>query len=315
MKNPILPALLLLCSMGCMAQKSIPLDNIPQSYYKSAKHKGEVVTVYYQTVKDEKRMYKNAKVYLPYGYDGADKSKLYNVLYLLHGGNDNSRSFFDGSHGSLPLPEILDHLISEGKMEPVIVVGATYYDVDNGKVHYGMDATIDDCRNFNKELREFLIPAIEKTFNTYLRSASRKSDPITATRQHRAYGGFSMGSLSTWYQAYYDLKAVKYYLPLSGDLWLYDGSGNKISPKDAAIAFNKSIKSGKYRNDAIWIHGLTGSKDIAYEAETAFIEALRENAPLLKYDQNLRYSVLEGGEHNYKNINQYLYNVLPTMFK
>lgn len=89
-----------------------------------------------------------------------------------------------------------------------------------------MESTITDCRNFHKELRKYLIPAVGKTYNTYLRTFDDAS--ITATREHRAYGGFSMGALSTWYQIAFDPAVAKYYLPLSGDLWVYDENQPKV---------------------------------------------------------------------------------------
>lgn len=42
---------------------------------------------------------KYANIYLPYGYDGADKEKRYNILYVMHGGGGNPDAWL----GKFPL--------------------------------------------------------------------------------------------------------------------------------------------------------------------------------------------------------------------
>ena len=71
---------------------------------------------------------KKAFVYLPAGYD---ESKKYNVLYLCHGiGGDENEWGFNNPAGSR-VKRILDNLIGEGSIEPLIVV------TPNGKA-YGL---------------------------------------------------------------------------------------------------------------------------------------------------------------------------------
>ena len=302
---------------GCQNRNRMPafeLNEIPEAYYTPADQQGNVVTMTYSITADTGIVAKSAQVYLPYGYDATDTVPRYNVLYLAHGGNDNSRSFFDGSHGSLPLGQILDHLIASGKMQPLIVVGVTYYPDDSGRVHYGMKQTIDLCRDFHNELETTIIPAVGMAFpGTFLASADH--DGIVASRQHRAYGGFSMGSLSTWYQIINGLDVASAFIPLSGDCWIYDQGGQKISFDATARIIDKKVVEQGYTKRDFRVFALTGSKDVACGAETSLVEALAtEDAPNFVMDKNMTLKVLEDGGHSYFFINRYLYNVLPVLF-
>ena len=271
-----------------------------KKHIKSSDH--GVNTFYYDADRGGRKVQKSAEVYTPACYDKNDHRTRYNVLYLLHGGGDCSKSFFDGSHGSEPLGQILDSLIACKAIDPLIVVGATYYERDDKKT-MGMEGTIVDCLNFHEELHGWLIPAMEDYYN------------VAAGREHRAYGGFSMGALSTWYQLCYGLEDVKYYIPLSGDLWTYDDDSVKQSAEESARWLNDRIGEQGFGPDDFVVIAHTGSKDIAYEPETALVEAIKEYAPVFKYGENLTYTVFEDGDHSYRFINQYLKEDLPKLFK
>ena len=96
---------------------------------------------------------KKAFVYLPAGYDESQK---YNVLYLCHGiGGDENEWGFNNPAGSR-VKRILDNLIGEGSIEPLIVV------TPNGKA-YGLSGVTgnDLFYKFGYELRNDLIPYID----------------------------------------------------------------------------------------------------------------------------------------------------------
>ncbi|MCM1093416.1 MAG: alpha/beta fold hydrolase [Lachnospiraceae bacterium] len=295
------------------------VKNIPDRYAGEALLKGRIDTLCYKVITaDGVESEKNALVYLPGGYDPSDKISRYNVLYLAHGGGDNPESFFSTDRTPYPLNKIADHLIEDGLMDPIIIVSASYYPSDNVGEPKGMDSTIDCVRNFHKELRNFIIPAVGRNYNTYLRSFD--DGAITASRHHRAYGGFSMGSLSAWYQLAFDPDAFSRYIPLSGDLWIYDESGSKKSAADAAKWLNSQIAATPYRGNDIDILAYTGTKDIAYEPERNLIESIKTVAPLFEYSEkpdsgNLHFSVQPDGEHNYESISQYLADAMPKLWQ
>ncbi len=74
----------------------------------------------------EKEMY----VYLPFGYDPAQK---YDVVYLLHGTGEPAAYWLgdtDMGKKAVPMP---DRMIDTGECRPVIVVAPTYYSVPEDK--------------------------------------------------------------------------------------------------------------------------------------------------------------------------------------
>src|SRR5690554_8200734 len=60
---------------------------------------------------------KKCSVYLPPGYDENDRERKYNMLYLLHGIGGNRNEWLNGG-----VRNILDNLIANGEIEPLIVV-------------------------------------------------------------------------------------------------------------------------------------------------------------------------------------------------
>lgn len=134
---------------------------------------------YDSTVTGTKRQ---ACVYLPAGYSPDRK---YPVLYLLHGIAGNQHEWIGYVHADA----VLDHLITDGKAVPMIVV------MPNGR------ALPDDrppspekvftpenaagFARFERDLLDCLIPAIDAKF------------PTLADREHRALAGLSMGGGQT----------------------------------------------------------------------------------------------------------------------
>lgn len=273
-------------------------------------------TLRYHVATDAGAVEKSALVYLPKGYDGNDKHTRYNVLYLAHGGGDNPSSFFSKDRSSVTLDQYADRLIKDGKMDPMIIVSATYYYPDAAPTKSSMDDAVALCRQFNKEVRESLIPAVGKNYNTYLKGDDYAS--ITATRNHRAFGGFSMGALTTWYQLAEDPDAFQTFLPLSGDLWVFE-NGEKQSPETAANWLDAKLKKYPWRGDDLRVLAYSGTGDIAYKPELSLIESIGKDSEVLKYSDgneegNLFFSVTPGGVHNYEYINRYLADAMPRLW-
>ena len=245
--------------LGCYAQNSTagsfestiqPILPIPDEVRKPNAKQGRI----------EEFKQKHARVYTPYGYKAEDKKTKYDVLYLMHGGGDKTTSFLTPPNDWLPLRNILDNLIAEGKMRPIIVVCPTFYDDDENIGANNMGDAIALTRDFHTELQNDLIPTVEKKYNTYLEGTD--SIAVTKTRDHRAYGGFSMGALSTWYQLAYGVNAVKHFLPLSGDIWAYNEKGEKQDAKFAAEWMNSMLEKSPFAHD-FEVYGYTGTKDVA----------------------------------------------------
>ena len=292
-----------------------PILPIPDEVRKPNAKQGKIEEFKYMAHKNGRTFQKHARVYTPYGYKAKDKKTKYDVLYLMHGGGDKTTSFLTPPQDWLPLRNILDNLIAEGKMRPIIVVCPTFYDDDENIGANNMGDAITLTRDFHTELQNDLIPTVEKKYNTYLEGTD--SIAVTKSRDHRAYGGFSMGALSTWYQLAYGVNAVKHFLPLSGDIWAYNEKGEKQDAKFAAEWMNSMLEKSPFAHD-FEVYGYTGTKDIAGNPEKATVEALHKYAPLFRYatpDANLRFSMKKDGEHFYGHINEYLYYALPLIYK
>ena len=291
------------------------IQPIPDEVRKPNAKQGKIEEFKYMAHKNGRTFQKHARVYTPYGYKAKDKKTKYDVLYLMHGGGDKTTSFLTPPQDWLPLRNILDNLIAEGKMRPIIVVCPTFYDDDENIGANNMGDAIALTRDFHTELQNDLIPTVEKKYNTYLEGTD--SIAVTKSRDHRAYGGFSMGALSTWYQLAYGVNAVKHFLPLSGDIWAYNEKGEKQDAKFAAEWMNSMLEKSPFAHD-FEVYGYTGTKDIAGNPEKATVEALHKYAPLFRYatpDANLRFSMKKDGEHFYGHINEYLYYALPLIYK
>mgnify|MGYP004442157809 FL=1 len=302
------------CDKSESTYAPLAFAGIPQEAYTPVEKAGKIEEFHYKAVVDGDTLVKRAQVYLPYGYDPKNKKIRYNVLYLMHGGGDNSTSFFSSDRSPLPVGLALDHLIAEGKMDPIIVVAPTMYRDDQNIGANSMEDAIHLTRIFNNEMRDYLIPAVETAYNTNLADGSLES--IIATRGNRAFGGFSMGALTTWFQLAYGNDCVSKYIPLSGDLWIYDQDGTKQSAEVAAAWLNDKVAASPYAND-FHVFGYTGSKDIAGTPETNLFKALKTHAPVFGLDSpqpKASLTVKEGGDHWYGDVNPYLYEALPMLW-
>ena len=55
---------------------------------------------------------------------------------------------------------------------------------------------------------------MESKYSTYAEDTT--SDGLIASRDHRGFGGFSMGSVNTWCTFRYGLGYFRYFMPMSG---------------------------------------------------------------------------------------------------
>ena len=122
-------------------------------------------------------------VYTPPGYD-AKKPGGYPVLYLLHGWSETEGSWDAEGRANL----ILDRLLAEGKIVPMIVVMPLGYGdlrfVQQGFGVWQEQAKItENLELFSKMLLTEILPAAESEYN------------VAPGRENRAIAGLSMGGL------------------------------------------------------------------------------------------------------------------------
>jgi len=231
-------------------------------------------------------------VYLPAGYNPEDKDTKYNVLYLIHGTSENQNTVFGDPSVTTVMKKVLDMMIANGELDPMIVVTPGYRGMESGRLQY--------------EMINEILPFIETKYNTY--SASGSQEDLKAARNHRAVGGFSQGAGCTFTLMRNRFDYFKYYIPLCG------GPGN--------ADFTNVVKG--YSLTDYYVFAATGTDDIAYGGMVNAIPALAnqkdsEGNPIFIYNAdlskgNLYFLLLEGGTHTWQCVNQYLYNILPDLF-
>ncbi|WP_294483072.1 family 43 glycosylhydrolase [uncultured Ruminococcus sp.] len=256
----------------------------PSSYFKQPSKHGTVVKEYYNGINGNNVM----NVYLPYGYD---KSKKYNVFYLMHGGGENENTCFNDT--SIEIDLMLDNMIANGDIEPMIVVTPTFNKASSA------DGVWD-------EMRRSIIPYVEGKYSTYANGNTSISS-LKASRYHRAYGGFSMGGGSTWANFNNNLDIIAYFMPLSGHCW--DGAGKVLSS-----ARNSGFKKNEY-----FVLAATGTKDIAYENMVPMINELKKNTDVFTYTSdfskgNLYFLEAPNNTHWWGYVRHYIYDALPYFF-
>lgn len=224
---------------GVAENEKIPkkLQEIPADYYTEADRQGSLVELNYETYESRtyeqksRKLNKRAIVYLPYGYS---ENERYNVFYLMHGGWSNETTWLGTPERLGTFKNVIDHAVSDGKMKPFIIVCPTYNNEspsDSGDytLAYGT-LTV----NYHNELMNDLIPAVEGTYSTYADNVTPEG--IKASRDHRAFGGFSMGSVATWHTFLNCLDAFRYFMPSSGAI---DSTGNRLDSFPAALELSK----------------------------------------------------------------------------
>ncbi len=261
----------------------------PGNYFQRCEQQGKVTQENYSSIRGNKTLY----VYTPYNYD---PEKKYNIFYLMHGGGENEKTLF--FQDDTMIQNMLDHMIMNGELEPLIVVTPTF----NGQ---GGEAA-----NFYEELRANVIPFVEGKYSTYAESTSEED--IRASRMHRAYGGFSMGSVSTWQVFKNDIDLVGYFMPLSGDHW--GGNGAYGKAKDLADAVDKS----GFTNRQYFIFAATGSDDIAYPNVNPQVDEMKKMSQF-KFtsdfsEGNFYFMVAPGKTHWWGYVRHYVYDALPYFF-
>jgi len=269
--------------------ENLQYHDMPGDYLNASANPGKIVKETYQGTTGTNTLY----VYLPVGYDESQK---YNIFYLLHGGGENENTLF--FQDDTMMQNIFDHMIENGDMEPMIIVTPTWNQTGADK--------------FYTEFRDKVVPFVEGKYSTYAESTTIEG--LQASRYHRAYGGFSMGSVSTWGVLCNNLDIVAYYMPLSGD-YRIDGLN---SGYDKAKRIADAIDASGLEKNQYFIFCATGSEDIACPNMTPQVDEMKK-MPQFEYSSDLSkgnfyYMVAPGKTHWWGYVRHYVYDVLPFFF-
>jgi len=197
------------------AMKDVPHGAVAQRWY------------YSRTLGCMRRMH----VWTPAGYEKSNEKLP--VLYLIHGGGDNDASWPGvGAAGF-----ILDNLLAEGKMVPMVVV------MPNG--------TITDVPNevppFAEDMVRDIIPFTEQNYN------------VLTDKDNRAVAGLSMGGMETMEVAFNNIDLFSW-------VWVMSSSFQPgVDPKVEAERLNVYKNADKMnRSFKMMVYSQGGPSDIAY---------------------------------------------------
>ena len=280
---------------------------VPSAYFQASDKPGTLVEITYDSedyVRDSAPITKNAVVYLPYGYDENDTETRYDILYLMHGWTGHAGDYFEYSN----LTNMFDHMIENGDIPPVIVVSATFY---NAKSDTGFSSSIDEFRQFHRDFEEHLMPAIEGAFHTY--AASTSEEELKASRDHRLFGGFSLGSVTTWLQFCYDSDYIRSFIPMSGSCW-YCGTYGDFQTVRNVDFIEQLVKDNHLDERGYFIYHAVGTQDSVKSQTLMQAEEMLSRPHVFTQDHYMFFQK-EGGYHDLDACCEFLYNGLPVIFE
>lgn len=280
------------------------LEYIPDGYENPATQQGTLNKLTYDTWESfsyeqkSNKITKEAWVYLPYGYTDEEE---YNVFYLSHGGWSNETTLMGTDYNPKSFKNVIDNAIQDGNIKPLIIVLPTYNNTsENDSSDYSL--AIQLTNQFHNELVNDLIPAVESKYSTYAKDTTPQG--LKESRDHRGFGGFSMGSVNTWNTFRYCLDYFRYFMPMSGS---YTTDGEYMADL---------VRQQGYSSQDFFIFAASGTDDFAYSAFKAQIMAMANNSggmfKLAKNESegNMSFLEREGYKHDAKATDEYTYNGL-----
>ena len=279
---------------------------IPKDLKTANEHKGTREVFTYQTkVYDingngTTTVEKKADVYLPYDYD---ETKNYNVLYLMHGGGEDYSYWLTKEKDTMP---VLDNIFANEIAEACIIVAPSFYTGTSSTGSMNSEAT--DV--FQYEFRNDLVPEIEKEYATYC-DGDTSPENLIKTREHRGFAGLSMGSMTSIRSALLGcLDICAYISSMSGGYDADDNDGQRGFAKvEEAVTDTFKDYPVKY-----WLNQ-NGTDDIALTPHQALNNlVLSELDDYFVEDQNYKWILFPGGQHNFDAWLVHLYNTLLVFF-
>ncbi|GAB3808616.1 esterase family protein [Spirosoma humi] len=232
-------------------------------------------------------------VYTPPGYD-QNPAKKYPVYYLISGTTDTEETFFKVGKTNL----ILDNLLAEGKVKPMIVVmpygniAARVAEQKGGPkpgdptVRDGADA-VKRANDFATDLVGNVIPYVEKNYRA------------VANRENRAIGGFSRGGGQTLRTAFGNMDKFAWVCAYS----------SYLSPQEMDHNFSQIVAKPDQTNkqlNLLWVS--VGSDDFLYKGTVEFMDYLK--AKKVNYK-----SLITDGGHTWMNVKTYVAATTPLLFQ
>jgi enterochelin esterase-like enzyme len=264
---------------------------------------------------------RRATVYTPPGYE--DGRMRYPVLYLLHGGGGDETAWNDNGRAS----EILDNLIAQKKIVPMIVVmpngnadqsasqaytagvARSAAGIPGGAGPHGESGMIA----FPRSLVQDLIPYIDRHYRTQ------------ADRDHRAIAGLSMGGAQTFFTAFNHIDRFAWVAAFSGGFPLLPGVAVDIPPPANAAELRgpdltRAIDPDKMAALLPQLNAQANGKLKLLYVAIGTNDALMSTHAVVKRllnDKGVRFTLVErpGYVHEWRFWRLSLQDLLPRLFK
>ncbi len=239
-------------------ERRVPHGTVHVNYYDSA------------NLKTQRMVY----VYTPPGYESGKRK--YPVLYLLHGNGQIEASWVGTGRANT----ILDNLLADGKIQPMIVV-MPYGHVSREMVPAPNPAPGADSAAIEKELLTAVQPLVESKYR------------VLTDRRHRAIAGLSMGAAQS-------LSIGLHNLDRFSAIAAFSGGGNRAEWEKADPALlNQKLK-------VLWLG--CGREDFVYAGLKAMDEMLTQRKITHIWNES-------GGGHSWPNWQAYLTRYAPLLFR
>lgn len=279
---------------------------IPSNLKQANEKKGVVERVEYETKiydmdgNGTTTVKKKAEVYLPYDYD---ESKQYDVLYLMHGGGEDEGYWLTKEKDTV---KVLDNIFAEGIADPCLIVCPTFYTGTSSTGSMNSEAT--DI--FKYEFRNDLIPAIEADYSTYC-DGDVSPENLIKTRAHRGFAGLSMGSMTSIRAALLGcLDICGYISSMSGGYDASDDTG-ELGYAKVEEAVTETFKDYPV---LYWLNQ-NGTGDIALTPHEKLKDLVLERLDdYFVEDENFKWILFQGGQHDFTAWLVHLYNTLQIFF-
>lgn len=230
-------------------------------------------------------------VYTPPGYENS--TKMYPVLYLLHGAGGDEEAWMDLGRTS----QIMDNLIAEGKADPMIVVmpnGNVTQDAAPGKGSDGYYKPVFMApQTMNGTYEANFMDIVGFVENNYR---------VKKDKAHRAVAGLSMGGFHSFHISRYYPNTFDYVGLFSAAIMpREDATGKVYNAIDETLAQQKE-------NGLELYYIAIGKTDFLYKAN----QELKEKLDAM--DMPYEYVETDGG-HIWRNWRIYLTDFVPKLFK
>jgi enterochelin esterase family protein len=225
-------------------------------------------------------------VYTPPGYESG--SERYPVLYLLHGAGSDQTSWTSRGQAHV----ILDNLIAEGRLAPLVVVMPYGYAFRRQSGAGRGDATENRTQRegFSQDLLNDVIPRVEAGYRVY------------ADREHRAIAGLSLGGAQAIALGIGHTELFSRVAGFSSAL------GAVLSPEVGGLNWDVVLGDPdpiNERLDLLWIG--CGTEDTLFGSNQDFASRLAQAGV------EHVFRVTRGG-HTYDVWQRYLHEVAPLLF-